>query len=110
MRTEQFYRTTISYDDRNGSNEVIVAGCDNMILIRTECNGKVYEKLTFLKPMKTKTADEQVKREMKKTVDKICGWLPAKVNGQHFYKHSIKTNQTIDGMSLSSYFEYMIEQ
>lgn len=109
IRTDNYYRVILPYNGENG--QVVVIGVNDLVLITTECNGKCYEKLNLVKQYKTKTPDEACKKAVEATCDKLESWMYAKssLNGQDFYKHGIKTNQSYNGLPLGGYFEMVLE-
>ena len=108
VRSEFFYKNKIDFFDSTAKKDAFVAicGCNDLVLVTTEINGKRYEKLVVVKQLKTKTVDQVLKNAVDKTTESISKWLGANANGQDFYNHGIKTGKTIDGCSLGSYFEY----
>ena len=89
-----------------------VIGANELILISAESLGRKFEKLINVKQLKNKTPDESMEKAHGKVMESIKKWVLEKeaiLTGNDFEKHGIKQNQRMNGMSLTDYFEYMLE-
>lgn len=98
-------------DWKVGEKEVSVKGCLNMVLTTVQYKGKSYEKLTFVKRRKTKTAEEDLEKTMDDVIANLDSWMTPGGDGQQLYGHGVTANRTMDnGMRPASYFEWMLER
>lgn len=113
IRTNNWHKASIPYravsSKESEDSQLMIAGVDDFILISTNCNGKIYEKLVQIMQQKGRTPDETLKQAVDEWVEKVQKWMKPEMNGQDFYKHDIKTGRTKGDFSLGNFFELILE-